>query len=245
MKLYYNIIAIIFTFIMVMGLASAAQNLELGELPNGIKKDSCVTLKQYCSNCSFVNITSMAFPNGSTIALNYRTEKLGGDTYINNSFCNTSQLGSYVYGTLGDPDGIITNQPVSFVVTPLGNIQSISQGIGGIAPIAIVLFLTFLFGVLTYVFSHNEDYKGLSYLFFGLMAINILVSLHLGYVYTRDVAVLENTSNTMLRIYTIIMYIFVTTLFVGLVFWFLKILTSWKDAIKEKQGNDGWDNNTY
>jgi hypothetical protein len=44
---------------MVMGLASAAD--EIAELPNPTTQNDCATLTQYCSNCTFVNFTTIKY----------------------------------------------------------------------------------------------------------------------------------------------------------------------------------------
>jgi hypothetical protein len=94
-----------------MGLASGAT---LGTF----KLNSCIDLMQTCGNCSFVNITSISYPNGTKINHNFAMIKNGVDYSYN--FCNNTQLGEYIYNTLGNPDGVYVTQPVSYLITNTG-----------------------------------------------------------------------------------------------------------------------------
>lgn len=73
------------------------------------ERDVCVDLKQTCSNCTFVNISSVAYPNSTKAITNVEMDKDGTDYIF--KFCNTSVSGEYLVNTVGDVDGIITAPP--------------------------------------------------------------------------------------------------------------------------------------
>ena len=138
-KLLFTFLISLFILPLVVGTSESTN------LPP-IKQGKCMPLVQYCGNCTYVNITSIMYPNGSVLSLNWITKFNGGDTYVNNSFCDTSQLGTYVYATLGDPDGIRIPQPVSRDVTESGATFSLSQPILIIGQLSI-LALFYLIGI--------------------------------------------------------------------------------------------------
>lgn len=99
--------------IMVMGFASAEEQ-SIGNY--GINK--CVSLKQTCANCTFVNVTSVTAKtnDGTSVTLLQDKAMTKQGTEYNYTFCSTGYIGEYTYNTLGDPDGIKVVQPVTFTV---------------------------------------------------------------------------------------------------------------------------------
>ena len=71
------------------------------------KQNSCVVLKQTCSNCTQVNVTRIASPNSSIILSNpVVMTKL--DTVYNYTFCGNQALGKYIVDWKANPDGTFT-----------------------------------------------------------------------------------------------------------------------------------------
>lgn len=66
------------------------------------KQDTNIQLIQKCPSCSYVNLTSITYPNG-TIFLNEVMEKTGIN--FNYTLPDASQLGKISYGTIGDKNG--------------------------------------------------------------------------------------------------------------------------------------------
>jgi hypothetical protein len=132
---YYNINKIILGMILliaILPLVNAQDNF------GTFKKDSCVTLLQTCSNCSYINITMLLYPN-STIALNdVKMSKVG--TVFNYTFCNTNSLGNYFVSGLGDLDGQNSVWNYIFTISATGR-ESPS---GGITVLFIILFIVFI-----------------------------------------------------------------------------------------------------
>lgn len=132
------IYGLIFLLILIVGtyLVKATTVQSLGTF----QRNSCVDLKQTCANCTYVNITSILFPN-STEALGASTAMQQQGTVYNYTFCQTSSNGQYIYWVTGNPDGTPVVAGVTFEITPTGTVLDTSQGIIYIAIMVILMFL--------------------------------------------------------------------------------------------------------
>ena len=204
------------------------------------RQNSCVDLKQTCANCTFVNVTAVIYPNSTQALGESEMDKIG--TQYNLTFCSTDALGVYIYWTFGDPDGTDTVSGVSFPVTTIGTETTEGESIGGLASIFIVIFLTIFMGVVTIMAAKSENYSGFAILFGGFTVIMILVCLHLGYVYTRDIGQLEQTANVMLRMYTIGLRVVGVAAMVGIFFYLVYVLKQIRIEKERKNNDDGWQN---
>lgn len=137
-KKRFLLIAFLFLFLFCLN-ESDAQIQNLGVF----KTQSCITLKQTCANCSFINFSLSIPPNQSVILVNQSMGKETPNLWIY-QFCNTSQNGEYIYDTYGDPDGSIVTSSVLFVVNPIGKILTTAQ--------AGLYFLIFITSLLAFVF---------------------------------------------------------------------------------------------
>ena len=90
-----------------------------------VKQFDCITIKQTCGSCSYVNV-SISYPNSSLAAANEEMTSSGGGVWTYN-FCETSLLGRYDVAGMGDLEGTETSFDVLyFDVTPSGFNWSIS-----------------------------------------------------------------------------------------------------------------------
>lgn len=100
--------------IFLLAGVSAAQSL--GE----VTQYECIELTQIC-DCTYVNISSVMYPNRSTMALsNVEMEEDG--THYNYTFCSTETTGNYIVSGYGDPAGTKTIWTYDFDVTPMGKL---------------------------------------------------------------------------------------------------------------------------
>lgn len=83
------------------------------------KVDTCVELKQTCGNCSYVNITSVLYPNSTPVVINDLMTKDGSS--FNYTFCENSALGNYIVNGIGDPEGVPTIFAYNYIITTTGN----------------------------------------------------------------------------------------------------------------------------
>jgi len=82
------------------------------------KQESCIVLPQSYANSTYQNITFIQFPDKTTIEINSYMTKVG--SYFNYTFCNTSQLGTYIVNGIGDYDGVDETWAYDFSITPTG-----------------------------------------------------------------------------------------------------------------------------
>lgn len=167
MKVPFKFIVGIFIFVLLTSLVGA------GSLEQPIKKDSTFDLVQICSNCIFVELTSVTYPNGTQTEFSINMTKNGEDYKY--SFGNTSQLGKYEYTTCGDllssvtDTRVLTCEVISFEVTYTGEKVSLSN-------LIIPITLLFLAGIcLILAFSFNKEHWLLKTFFnFGATGMGIL-----------------------------------------------------------------------
>ena len=86
--------------ILILILCSFVYSESLGTFKQG----SCITLIENCDNCTYVNISSVTYPNSSTAEENLNMTKIG--TEYRRQFCNTSAIGVYQVFAYGDANGV-------------------------------------------------------------------------------------------------------------------------------------------
>ena len=91
------------------------------------KQYSCIDLPQVCSTCTYVNVSSIKYPNSSMNNININMTKIGSD--FNYNFCDTDLLGKYLVTTCGDKDGFYQCAIYDFIITPTGEDRVNSLGI--------------------------------------------------------------------------------------------------------------------
>lgn len=132
----------IFLLILLISFSSAI------DCSGPFKQDTEINLIQKCPSCTFVNITSITYPNG-TIFLNEEMEKNG--TNFNYTLPDSSQEGVVSYGTIGDKDGV---SPPSFeelciIITKTGGVVGTGELLVYIWILIIVAALAILGGYLS------------------------------------------------------------------------------------------------
>jgi hypothetical protein len=140
-----------------------------------VKIGSCVNLRQTCSNCSYVVVDSIFFPNNNSVTYNLSMTKSFNNYQFN--FCNTSLIGDYQVNTCGDING--ANPPIcvgySFTVNQVG--QNVTQG-----QIILYIVLLLVAGGLAYgfyLFARNTEYEDVYNKFGELTQINYKKSIRL------------------------------------------------------------------
>lgn len=119
-------------------------------------KDRCVFLPQTCANCTFVNISSITYPNSSISVSNIRmTKNLQNFNY---TYCQTDAVGQYIVCTTGDPNGNLESACYDFDVTFSGKKLDTPRAILYIVFTLFsgALFLLFLYPAVKIPFRHKE-----------------------------------------------------------------------------------------
>ena len=213
------------------------------------KQDDCISIPQECSSCTYVNVTTITFPDLTQLSIQSIMTK-NGNSY-NYSFCNTTQLGSYTYCMDGDIDGISTSVCKDFQITQLGFLQSVAQGIGSFGYLILMITLMFVFGYLSFKFFSTENWWIMG-IFFGFMSLIFLVyNSWLGYSYHKMVTGLPASNMPVTFFYMLLLLLVIGSLTcIALLFrhW-RKIFKYMKREIKRKEPNDAdfedWDVDTW
>lgn len=124
------------------------------------KQDGCITLYQSCPSCTYVNLTAIQYPN-KTIILNEIGMSKSGTEYTY-EFCNTSNLGGYFYTTIGDKNGVVSTETISFEVTYGGDSVSSSQATlyAVLLFVLIFVFIVTILGINQLPSSNTKDEEG-------------------------------------------------------------------------------------
>jgi len=133
------------------------------------KQNECVDLVITCDNCTYVNISSIEYPNSSKAVLNVITTNDSGVSY-NYTYCDTSELGQYNVRSFGDDDGIISSSEDYFEITPTGHNLNTSKSIISLVGVGIMIIVFILFLTLATVFTHT----GTRIFFLGLALTTIV-----------------------------------------------------------------------
>jgi hypothetical protein len=150
------------------------------------KQNECINLIQTCANCTYVNISSVLYPNTTLIISDKEMTQLG--TYFYYNFCNTTELETYQVTGVGNPDGINTVWNYDFTITPNGR-ETPSNGITLFFIIIFIITCAFVCFISLYSLGHfltlDFDMVDLSIdigLFIGLVAVYYTETYYLGSV---------------------------------------------------------------
>ena len=124
------------------------------------KLNSCIELKQSCSNCTSVNITSVNYPNSSKAITNKIMTKSG--TEYNYSCGTSSVIGEYIVNGIADVDGLITVWSYNYEVTNSGSDLTIQEGILYVVALVLIfcIFLLSLYFSIVIPFGNGRNIEG-------------------------------------------------------------------------------------
>lgn len=178
MKKFCLILLGIFFF----SLVSSQSVQTLGYFKNG----NDISLTQICSNCSYVNISSVNYPNMSVAVSEVEMSKVG--IYFNYVLSGdyTQEFGKYIVCGYGDLEGSVTAWCYDFFVNGTGR----AEPSGAVVTLFIVSFLIVLFlFVWLFVYSLGHAIKkdfdvvdlGFDFgIYFALLGLYILQQQYLG-----------------------------------------------------------------
>lgn len=148
-----KVVIFILAFVLMFGLVNASS---LGRFNQSVD----VSLHQVCDNCTFVNVTSMKFPNGTLTNLNEQMTKVGED--YNFSFSATNTIGFYRYNTCGNPGGVLTCENIDFEIGKIT--EELTEGRAGLyimlTIMIFILFLGLLFFNIIIPYRNEENIRG-------------------------------------------------------------------------------------
>jgi hypothetical protein len=140
------------------------------------KQNECINLIQTCSNCTYINVSNVLYPN-SSIAITETPMTKSGKSY-NLTFCNTDSIGTYIVNGFGDVDGEDTVWAYDFKISKTGYEVSNSQ----IILTLIITGLIFLIALMFFIFGLKIENIGVKV--FSLSFTVILMVFLIGYLST-------------------------------------------------------------
>lgn len=148
-------LALLFIFCLFFIPLTSAEVQTLGTFPT----EYPINLIQICQNCTYNNITSVIFPNGSVLLSNVAMTKLG--TYYNYTIAQgrASASGRYVVNGFGDLNGQNTVWSYDFFINAVGQELDSSKAIlySVIFVIAIILFFIFIVLGVSLPYKNESD----------------------------------------------------------------------------------------
>jgi len=145
----------LFLFIFVIFFFSLVSSADVETLGR-FKQNTDVELTQICSNCSYVNISSINYPNRSVITSEVVMTKSGVTYNYTLDSTYTDSIGRYIVCGYGDPDGTIDTWCYDFYINGTG--REDPSGIVSALFIVSFLIVMFLF-VWLFVYSMGHAIK--------------------------------------------------------------------------------------
>ncbi len=213
---------ILLTLILGMFLISFA-SASLGTFEQG----ECVSLYQFCDDCSYVNITTVQYPNGTIESISEEMTK--DDVDYNYTFCSTNNIGDYAYVVKGDTGGSTTTERLTFKITPSGQNFNTGKVLGGLGIFAGVLSVAFVFLFIGSKLTQDDKTYPIGF-FFAIMAVILVIySLHLGWVFSVDVLQHEIISEGVSRIFVTVLW---SSAGIAIIFFALMLISFIKELSK-------------
>lgn len=191
---------------------------------------SCINLLQTCTNCTFINISSveLAQPYSLQLLGEVAMEKNNNGIRYNYTFCNTSVAGIYNYWTYGDPDGSLSDPVgVSFDISQLGLKQTVSQSLGSLGFLFLMIVLMFVFGFIGIKLVKSDTWWILGIFIMFFSGLFLVYNTWLGYEYHHLFTGLPN-SGIPETLFWIMFLIMLLGFFVSVTLLFLR----WKEVFK-------------
>lgn len=198
-----------------------------GSLEQPVAQNEEVELLQTCPDCTYIELTSITYPNGTKTQINVNMTKQGED--YNFTWGNTSQLGIYKYNTCGDlyhinsNQRIVTCETITFEVTYNGEKVSLSNSI----IVIVFLLVAGILLVLGYSFS-REHWLLKSFFNFGAVGMGLL-AINSARIIASESTNLGRMGTTGITFGIVIFLFFFIYIFV---YAFIEIIK----ALKEKRG---------
>jgi len=188
------------------------------------KQGESVRVTQVCSDATYINLSSISYPNGSVAESGIEMISAGsGEFYY--WFNDTTELGKYQIR--GISDGCTKTFATYFEITSTGSLQTTSQGIGSAMFLILMLSLTGLFGWMGFKLAESKNLWVLGIFFLFLSVIMVVYNVWLGYEFHRTLTGFTDSSMP-----EVIFYIFLLLLVLGLLVSGALLFTRWKEVFK-------------
>lgn len=216
-------ILIIFSLILFSNLVIASDDAysQVKTLPP-VAQYNCKDIIETCPNCTYVNISSIVYPNYVDLNPKIMT-KIG--TNFNYTFCNTSELGQYIINFDHDLDGIQDIARINFFVTKSGEVREINP----FTPLISIIF----FGLICLVLSFFLP-GIIKYVLWALSSLSAYTSIQYSLIVLQGYALVNNlsTDSYLVTFYQVFTWIVSGIITLLIIFLFIKI----KDWFQIRKG---------
>lgn len=171
------------------------------------EQNSCIDIIQTCSSCTYNNISSILYPNGTEAPFSPEIEMTNSGIRYSFNTCNlTSNLGTYLVNGHGDLKGTDQIWKCRYEVTPSG--QEVTEGktLGGLAVLFGVFAVAFTFLFIGNKLSANDRTLPIGFFFFVMAFFLVIYSLHLGWIFSVNILQDEILSQGMSQIFVIVIW---------------------------------------
>lgn len=237
----------ILLFFIALPFTSAALGYN-GESLGIFKQGTAINIPQTCENCSYINITTMSYPNSTSISpTDTREASMTNLTNKNDysySLTSTKALGIYLVHFKTSEDGKnIATANAWFEVTPTGYKQTTAEGIGSMVYLFLVIFMTALLLFVGFKLSETEMLWVLGVFFMFLSLLMMLYDLWLGYEYQLKYVGYAGSVAIPETLFYLFLFSVVAGLLVGGVLLFKKLpeVINWFKVNVKGESEDGWD----
>ncbi len=187
--LYLSILTIIL-FASILSVVTAQQDLPYRSGTQIDLKEVCIFNGTLCSGTAVCNIT-VAYPNGSTLVNNVPMSNRSDRAYFNYTIVSsrTDNInGKYWKNVICTDQGVNAYSEETFIINPVGNIPTTSQGIIYFIAtiITLVMFALLLWGAIAIPWQHPRGDDGtilkfndlrFAKIFCGILAYTSLIAL--------------------------------------------------------------------
>jgi len=201
-------------------------------------KISCFDVDEsFCGAAASCNLTVFA-PNMSILIDDgIMTNEINYFNYTTPSLDTRGEYNAVISCEVG---GVYGHQDFNFIVTA---IPATSQGNVAIGILASLIALSFLFVYIGFKFSDSEQLFPIALFFILLSLIVVVYTLHLGYIYNRDILISASTTGSQFKIYFGIMYGLIGIAFIALLSLIIKTLKEFKVRKSVQQHGEGFNTN--
>lgn len=182
------------------------------------ERNQCIQLPQECVTCSFVEITTVLYPNLTSTSI--MTNMIQDGSSYSYNFCSTNATGTYTYCMNGDLDGVNTTVCQDFSITPNGEHASVGSAVFYIGIIAVLVFFLGLCIYFFVTFDNLLNRVGT----FGMAYLLIIAITFVAWNMAQDFL---TSSPFMIDMFRILFWVFISGAFpllVGAFAWYLIML---------------------
>ncbi len=188
---------------------------------------------------------SINYPNGTYLKENASmTNRNNGDFNITLNASKLISSGEYEWRVFCCDGTKCAAGYGSFEITPTGKELTSGQGFASIGLIISIILLSGLFAFFGFKFAETEKLFPIALFFMLISLILGVYTIHLGYIYTRDILYSIATEGSQFKVYIGIIWGLLAMSFIALLFFILETLKEFKVRKSIFKYGEGWNPKT-